>query len=58
MAEAFAKHFRRPARPDVPTAQGFPSMADITVAKDFDPLEANTLEKQLLATWKDIILNK
>lgn len=57
-AEGFLKHYRRPARPDVPPVPGFPRLDEITVYKGFDPLEANTLEKELLAKWKERILNK
>jgi iron(III) transport system substrate-binding protein len=57
-AEIFAKHYRRPARPDVPIVQGFPKLSEINVMKEFDLLEANKLEKELLAKWKEIILNK
>lgn len=56
--EAFKLHYRRPARPDVPAVEGFPKLSEIVMMKGFDPLEANKLEKQLLAQWKDIILNK
>jgi iron(III) transport system substrate-binding protein len=57
-AEIFAKHFRRPARPDVPVVQGFPALDQITLMRGFDPLEANAMEKELLAQWKERVLSK
>lgn len=56
--EIFAKYYRRPARPDVPVAEGFPKLTDITLLKSYDLLEANRLEKEILGKWKEIILNK
>jgi iron(III) transport system substrate-binding protein len=38
--------------------EGLPSINNITVMKDFDPEEANTLEKELLAKWRELVLNK
>lgn len=54
----FQKYFRRPARPDVSKVEGMPAMAEITVMKGFDPVEANALEKQLLGKWKKLVLQK
>jgi len=57
--EVFVKHFRRPARPDTGAAvKGLPAMADIKILPGFDPMEANALQKELLAKWKDLILDK
>ena len=56
--EIFAKFSRRPARPDAGEAEGLPSLKAIPVLKSFDPIEANTLEKELLKKWKEIILSR
>ena len=56
--EIFAKFSRRPARPDAGEAEGLPSLKGIPVLKSFDPIEANTLEKELLKKWKEIILSR
>jgi hypothetical protein len=31
---------------------------DIAIMKGFDPEEANKLEKELLAKWRELVLNK
>jgi iron(III) transport system substrate-binding protein len=56
--EIFRQHSRRPARPDVPAVEGLPKIGDIKLMKGFDPIEANTLEQQILKQWKEIILDK
>ena len=56
--EIFRQHSRRPARPDVPTVEGLPKIGDVKLMKGFDPIEANTLEQQILKQWKEIILDK
>jgi len=56
--EIFAKFSRRPARPDAADTEGLPSLKAITLLKSFDPIEANTLEKELLKRWKEIILSR
>lgn len=56
--EIFAKFSRRPARPDAGEAEGLPSLKAIPVLKSFDPIEANTLEKEMLKKWKEIILSR
>ena len=56
--EIFAKFSRRPARADAGEAEGLPSLKAIPVLKSFDPIEANTLEKELLKKWKEIILSR
>jgi iron(III) transport system substrate-binding protein len=56
--EIFRQHSRRPARPDVPAVEGLPKIGDIKLMKGFDPIEANTLEQQILKQWKEIILEK
>ena len=56
--EIFAKFSRRPARPDAGEAEGLPSLKAIPILKSFDPIEANTLEKELLRKWKEIILSR
>jgi len=56
--EIFVKFSRRPARPDAADTEGLPSLKAITLLKSFDPIEANTLEKELLRKWKEIILSK
>jgi len=54
----FANFYRRPARPDTAEFPGLPKISDITVMKDFDPIEANAIKKDLLTKWKEIILSK
>jgi iron(III) transport system substrate-binding protein len=56
--EIFAKFSRRPARPDAGEAEGLPSLKALPILKSFDPIEANTLEKELLKKWKEIILSR
>jgi iron(III) transport system substrate-binding protein len=56
--EIFAKFSRRPARPDAGDTEGLPSLKKITLLKSFDPMEANTLEKEILKKWKEIILSR
>jgi iron(III) transport system substrate-binding protein len=56
--EIFQKHYRRPARPDIQAIEGLPKLADIRLMKGFDPIEANTLEKEILKQWKEIVLSK
>lgn len=56
--EIFSKFSRRPARPDAGAAEGLPSLATIHLLKSFDPIEANTLEKEILKKWKEIILSR
>ena len=56
--EILQKHYRRPARPDVPILEGLPRMSDIKLMKGFDPIEANALEKEILKQWKEIILSR
>ncbi|SDF59676.1 ABC transporter substrate-binding protein [Desulfovibrio legallii] len=54
----FQKYFRRPARPDAVTVKDMPTLQEITLLRDYDPAEANTLQKQLLAWWKKQVLQK
>jgi iron(III) transport system substrate-binding protein len=56
--EIFEKHYRRPARPDVPATVDLPKISDIKLFKGFDPLESSTLEQGILKQWKEIILSK
>lgn len=56
--EIFEKHYRRPARPDVPATVSLPKISDIKLFKGFDPLESSTLEQNILKQWKEIILSK
>ncbi len=56
--EIFDKFSRRPARPDAADTEGLPSLKAISLLKSFDPIEANTLEKELLKKWKEIILSR
>ena len=56
--EIFAKFSRRPARPDAGDTEGLPSLKKITLLKSFDPMEANTLEKELLKKWKEAVLSR
>jgi iron(III) transport system substrate-binding protein len=58
VSEIYAKYYRRPARPDATKVRGLPGIDDIAVMKGFDPEEANTLEKELLARWRELVLNK
>lgn len=54
----FEKYSRRPARPDIPAVEGLPKLSDVKLMKGFDPIEANTLEKELLKQWKELVLEK
>lgn len=54
----FQKYFRRPARPDASAVEGMPSLKELNMLKDFDPAEANALEKDMLAKWKKLVLQK
>lgn len=56
--EIFDKFSRRPARLDAGNTEGLPSLQNITILKSFDPMEANTLEKEILGRWKEIVLTK
>ncbi|MBU4371612.1 MAG: ABC transporter substrate-binding protein [Proteobacteria bacterium] len=56
--EIFHKFSRRPARLDAGDTEGLPSLKKITILKSFDPLEANTLQKEILGRWKEIVLSK
>ena len=56
--EIFDKFSRRPARLDAGETEGLPSLKKITLLKSFDPMEANTLEKEILGKWKEIVLSK
>jgi iron(III) transport system substrate-binding protein len=56
--EIFDKFSRRPARLDADDTEGLPSLKKITVLKSFDFIEANRLEKEILAKWKEIVLSK
>ncbi|MCE5335753.1 MAG: ABC transporter substrate-binding protein [Desulfobacteraceae bacterium] len=56
--EVFAKYSRRPARLDAGDTEGLPSLKQMTLLASFDPMEANRLEKEILAKWKEIILSK
>lgn len=56
--EIFAKFSRRPARLDAGEAEGLPALNKITILKSFDIMEANRLEKEILAKWKEIVLSK
>ena len=56
--EVFAKFSRRPARPDAAEVEGLPAVSKITLLKSFDTMEANTLEKEILKKWKEIVLSR
>lgn len=56
--EIFAKFSRRPARLDAGEAEGLPALNKIAILKSFDVMEANRLEKEILAKWKEIVLSK
>jgi len=56
--EIFEKFYRRPARPDVVASVHLPRMSEIKLLKEFDPVEAKALEKEILKQWKEIILSK
>jgi iron(III) transport system substrate-binding protein len=56
--EIFAKFSRRPARPDAAEVEGLPALNKIPLLKSFDPMEANTLEKEILKQWKEIVLSR
>lgn len=54
----FEKYYRRPARPDAVKVEGMPTVGELNIMKDFDPAEANALEKELLGKWKKLVLQK
>ncbi|MHC1727563.1 MAG: ABC transporter substrate-binding protein [Syntrophobacteraceae bacterium] len=56
--EVFEKFSRRPARLDAGETEGLPSLKNITVLTAFDPMEADRLQKEILAKWKEIVLSK
>jgi iron(III) transport system substrate-binding protein len=56
--EIFAKFSRRPARPDAAEVAGLPPLNRISLLKSFDTMEANTLEKEILKKWKEIVLSR
>jgi iron(III) transport system substrate-binding protein len=56
--EIFTKFSRRPARPDAGDTEGLPSLKKIPLLKSFDPMEANTLEKEILKKWKEMVLSR
>jgi len=56
--EIFTEFSRRPARLDAGVAEGLPSLQDIPILKSFDPMEADKLQKEILARWKEIVLSK
>jgi iron(III) transport system substrate-binding protein len=58
VSEIYAKYYRRPARPDATKVKGLPGIDEIVVMQGFDPDEANKLEKELLAKWRELVLNK
>jgi len=58
VSECFAKYYRRPARLDATKVEGLPMLDEITIMKGYDPQEANKLEKELLAKWRELVLNK
>lgn len=58
VSEIYEKYYRRPARPDAAKVEGLPSVDEITIMADFDPAEANSLQKELLEKWRTMVLNK
>jgi iron(III) transport system substrate-binding protein len=56
--EIFKEFSRRPARPDAADVEGLPALKAITLLKSFDPMEANSLEKEILKKWKETILSR
>lgn len=56
--EIFDKFSRRPARLDAAEVKGLPALKTITLMEKFDPIEADTLQKELLNKWKEIVLSK
>ena len=58
VSEIYAKYYRRPARPDATKVEGLPSVDNIVIMKGFDPEEANKLQTELLAKWRELVLHK
>ena len=58
VSEIYQKYYRRPARLDAVKIEGLPGVDEINILKDFDPAEANTLEKELLSKWRTLVLQK
>jgi iron(III) transport system substrate-binding protein len=56
--EIFAKFSRRPARPDAAEVAGLPAVNQIPLLKSYDTMEANSLEKEILKKWKEIVLSR
>jgi iron(III) transport system substrate-binding protein len=56
--EIFAKFSRRPARPDAAEVAGLPAVNKIPLLKSYDTMEANSLEKEILKKWKEIVLSR
>lgn len=54
----FSEYFRRPARPDATKVEGLPNVGELNIFQDFDPAEANALQKELLGKWRKLILAK
>ncbi len=54
----FAEYYRRPARPDTVKVEGMPETSSLNIMKDFDPAEANAMQKELLGKWRKLILAK
>jgi hypothetical protein len=38
--------------------EGLPALNKIPLLKSFDTMEANTLEKEILKQWKEIVLSR
>ena len=57
VSEIYAKYYRRPARLDATRVEGLPNVNDIAIMQGFDPVEANKLEKELLARWRELVSN-
>ena len=54
----FQQYFRRPARTDAGSVQGLPAITDVKLMPGINPMEADQLKKDLMDTWKNIVLNK
>ena len=54
----FQKYYRRPGRTDAVAVQGLPAIKDVKLMTGISSMEADKMKKEILDTWKKIVLNK
>jgi iron(III) transport system substrate-binding protein len=57
VSEIYQKQYRRPARSDAANVPGLPPLSELRTL-DFNPGEANALQKELLGKWRELVLEK